>query len=253
MKENNDKIIQSVDRAIKIIKCFDNNEELGVTEISKLVDLHKSTTFGLISTLKASEILEQDEYNGKYKLGVELFRIANNVNSILRHVTIPCLEQLVRTYEETANLVILSDLSIVYLEKVESSHSVRISTLVGGKQPLHCTAVGKCVLAFLSEEEINDKVKRMCFDRFTENTITDPEEFIKSLEKVRELGYAEDNEELEIGLHCVAAPILNKYNVPFAAISLSGPKARMNDEIIIEMGNTLIDLTTEISKKLGFN
>ena len=253
MKDNNVRSIQSVDRAIQILKCFDNQEELGVTEISKLLGLHKSTTFGLVYTLHANGILEQNESNGKYKLGLEIFRIANNVNTSLRHIVIPYLKELVKIYKETANLVIFQDLSVLYLEKVESSYSMRISTTVGGEKPLHCTAVGKSILAFLPEDDLIDKIKRMDFHRFTERTITTPNKLIESLKDIRKIGYAEEDEELEIGLHCIAAPIFNKYNIPFAAISLSGPVSRMNSEILADMGKTLVELTNEISKKMGLN
>jgi DNA-binding IclR family transcriptional regulator len=167
---------------------------------------------------------------------LEIFRIANNVNTSLRHIVIPYLRELVKIYKETANLVIFQDLSVLYLEKVESSYSMRISTTVGGEKPLHCTAVGKSILAFLPEDDLIDKIKRMDFHRFTERTITTPNKLIESLKDIRKIGYAEEDEELEIGLHCIAAPIFNKYNIPFAAISLSGPVSRMNSEILADNG-----------------
>lgn len=249
---DNEKIIQSVDRAIKILNCFENNEELGVTEISKLVGLHKSTTFGLISTLYANGILEKNDNSGKYKLGLKLFRLGTKVNSSLRHIVVPYLERLVNMYHETANLVILHDLSVIYLEKVESPLSIAISTLVGGRQPLHCTAVGKAILANLSSEILKDKISRMELTKFTSNTICDKKTLIESLENIKKKGYAEDFEELEIGLHCIAAPILNHNNMPFAAISISGPTSRMNEDLCREIGLSLVQYTGEISQKLGF-
>ena len=249
---DNEKIIQSVDRAIKILNCFENNEELGVTEISKLVGLHKSTTFGLISTLYANGILEKNDNSGKYKLGLKLFRLGTKVNSSLRHIVVPYLERLVNMYHETANLVILHDLSVIYLEKVESPLSIAISTLVGGRQPLHCTAVGKAILANLSPEILKDKISRMELTKFTSNTICDKKTLIESLENIKKKGYAEDFEELEIGLYCIAAPILNHNNMPFAAISISGPISRMNEDLCREIGLSLVQYTREISQKLGF-
>lgn len=252
MSNNNEKIIQSVDRAIQIIKCFENNEELGVTEIGKLLGLHKSTTFGLVSTLYSNGLLEKNDNTGKYKLGLELFRLGTKVNSSLRHIVIPYLEELVRRYQETANLILLDDLSVIYLEKVESAHSMRISTLVGGRRPLYCTAVGKAILAYLPPEELQNKINRIEFIKFTNNTILTQEALIESLNEIKTLGYAEDNEELEIGLSCIAAPILNQYKSPFAAISVSGPTSRMNDGLRKEIGMTLVEFTQDISKKLGF-
>jgi DNA-binding IclR family transcriptional regulator len=252
LDNNSEKTIQSVDRAIKIIRCFDTFEELGITEISKLLNLHKSTTFGIVSTLSANGILEKNENTGKYKLGLELYRLGTKVNLSLRGITLPYLERLVEMYEETANLVVLQDLSVVYLEKVESSHSMRISTSVGGRKPLYCTAVGKAILAFLPPDELERKLDKMKLVKFTDNTITSKEDLKKALNEIRKRGYAEDNEEMEIGLHCIAAPILNQYSYPIGAISVSGPISRMNGEVDINISRTLVEFTMEISKKLGY-
>ncbi|HWR62508.1 MAG TPA: IclR family transcriptional regulator [Clostridia bacterium] len=246
-------VIQSVSRAIQIIRCFEDNEELGVTEISKIIGLHKSTTFGLISTLEANKLLEKNGNTGKYRLGLELFRLGTKVNSTLRHIAIPYLEQLVNMYQETVNLVVMDDLYVIYLEKVESTRSMRISTMVGGRLPLYCTAVGKAIMANLSPEELNSKLDRMEFKKYTDKTLYDKNSIIGSFEKIRRAGYAEESEELEIGLSCVAAPIYNHFNIPFAAISLSGPTFRMNEGFRREIGLTLIRYTQEISVKLGYN
>jgi len=252
LSKSSENVIQSVSRAIQIIRCFEKNEELGVTEISKMAGLHKSTAFGLISTLEANKLIEKNELTGKYRLGLELFRLGTKVNSALRHIAVPYLEQLVKMYQETANLVVMDDLSIIYLEKVESTRSMRISTLVGGRLPLYCTAVGKAILANLPLEELDSKLKRMEFRKYTGNTVSDRNSLMETLELIRNRGYAEDNEELEIGLSCIAAPIYNHFNIPFAAISLSGPTFRMDKAFRKEASVTLMNYTKEISMKLGY-
>lgn len=253
MASNGNTNIQSVTRAIQIIRCFESNEELGVTEISKMVGLHKSTTFGLISTLEINKLLEKNDFTGRYRLGLELFRLGTKVNSTLRHIAIPYLEQLVKMYQETVNLVVMDDLSVVYLEKVESTRSMRISTMVGGRLPLYCTAVGKAIMSGLPVEELDSLLSRMEFVKYTEKTICDKKSMLESLEKARLSGYSEESEELEIGLSCVAAPIYNHFNNPFAAISLSGPTFRMNEGFRQEISGTLKQFTQEISRKLGYS
>lgn len=252
MEMKSTKSIQSVDRAIQILKCFESAEELGITEISKIMQLHKSTTFGLVSTLEANKLLEKNEDTGKYRLGIELFRIGTKVNSNLRRIAVPYLEKLVKMFQETVNLVVIDDLSVVYLEKVESTHSMRISTVVGGKLPLYCTAVGKSILANLDEEELEYKIKKMEFIKFTNKTVCERELLLKSLNHVKKNGYAEELEELEIGLSCVGAPIYNHLGVAFAAISVSGPTSRMNDNFRKEISVSLIEFAQEISKKIGY-
>lgn len=253
MEASKIKVIQSVDRAIQIIRCFESNEELGVTEISKMVGLHKSTTFGLISTLEANKLLEKNDYTGKYRLGLELFRLGTKVNSTLRHICIPYLEQLVKMYQETVNLVALDDLSVIHLEKVESTRSMHISTLVGGRLPLYCTSVGKAIMSNLPIEELTSMLNRMEFTKYTDKTIYDIDTLMEVLEIAKSNGYAEESEELEIGLSCVAAPIFNHFNVPFAAISLSGPTFRMNQDFRKEISVTLKQYAQEISRKLGYS
>lgn len=252
MEMKSGKLIQSVDRAIQILKCFEDNEELGVTEISKIINLHKSTTFGLICTLEANKLLEKNEDTGRYRLGIELFRIGTKVNSSLRRIAFPYLEKLVKMFQETVNLVILDDIYVIYLEKVESTHSMRISTVVGGKLPLYCTAVGKAILANLTEEELNDKINKMEFMKFTDKTICDKDMLLKSLKDIKKNGYAEELEELEVGLTCIGAPIYNHLGTAFAAISVSGPTSRMNDNLRKEIRGTLMKFAQEMSKSMGY-
>lgn len=252
MEQKNEKVIQSVSRAISIIRCFEYNEELGVTDISKMINLHKSTTFGLISTLQINGLLEKNEDTSKYRLGIELFRLGTLVNSNLRKIAIPYLEKLVRIYHETVNLVTLDNDSVVYLEKVEGTHSMFINTLVGGRLPLYCTAVGKVILAGLSDSDLINKIDKITFKKFTDKTILNKETLLKSIMNTRENGYAEDSEELEMGLTCVAAPIYNHLGISFAAISISTPIYRMNEEFKNKIVKTLREMTQIISGKIGY-
>lgn len=253
MDKQKDKSIQSVGRAIQILQCFDNYEELGVTEISRIMNLHKSTAFGLISTLEAYQLLEKNKDTGKYRLGLELFRLGTKVNSNLRKLALPYLEKLVGLYGETVNLVIIEDTSVIYLEKIESSHSMRICTMVGGRLPVYCTAVGKSILANLPENEAEAILERMDYKRFTANTICSKEKLKEYLKVAKLKGYAEESEEFEIGLSCVAAPIFNHFGRAFAAISVSGPVSRMTDELRNRIGASLVEFTQEISRKIGYD
>ncbi len=249
-KEGN--TIQSVDRAIEILRCFEKNEELGVTEIGKMVDLHKSTAFNLISTLEKAGLLAKDEGASKYKLGSELFRLGTFVNSNLRKMCRPYLEKLVAEYSETVNLVARNGDMVIYLEKIESPHSMRISTDEGSKLPLHSTAVGKSIMATLPEEEILKVIGEIEFCKFTENTISGADELLIQIRDIKGKGYAEDIQEYEIGLTCVAASIKDHTGVASYAISVSGPHSRMTEEVREKIGKTLVEYTSELSKKMGY-
>ena len=254
IKMNEDKKgqIQSVARAIQILECFNQYKELGVSEINKMMELHKSTTFGLICTLKDFNFLEQDKQTGKYKLGNEIFRLGTKVNVDLRSIASPYLDELVDSCHETANLVVRDGGTLLYLKKVESPYSMRICTNDGEKIHIYCTAVGKAILAYLEDEEINDIINNTRFTRFTDKTITDRDVFLQQLKKVRQNGYAEDFEEREVGLVCVAAPIFDHDNKPIAGLSVSGPATRMTDKLRAEIAEILQRYTLEISRKLGY-
>lgn len=252
MDEDKKGLIQSVARAIQILECFNQYKELGVSEISKMINLHKSTAFGLISTLENYNFLEQNKVTGKYKLGNEIFRLGTKVNTDLISITLPYLNDLVSRCQETVNLVTRDNYSVLYLKKVESPHSMRICTRDGEKLPLYCTAVGKTILAYLQDDEVNDIMSKIQLVKFTDKTITDKDILLQQLEKIRQKGYAEDFEELEIGLVCVASPIFNHHNEPVAGISVSGPASRMTESLRIKIAEMLHKYTLEISRKLGY-
>ena len=245
-------VIQSVTRAIDILKCFEETEVLGVTEISNKIGLHKSTTFNIINTLEQCQYLEKDESSGKYRLGIELFRIGTKVNSDLRKIVLPYLETLACQFKETVNFVIREEDYVIYLEKIESPHSMRISTMVGGRLPINATAVGKAILSGQPDHELREIVDGLSVVKFTDHTLCDKNLLLEQIKSVRFLAYSEDLEELEIGLICVAAPIFNHSGKAFAAISVSGPTSRMNEKFRKEIGRTLAGTTQEISRKLGY-
>jgi len=245
-------IIQALVRAIDVLNCFEDAEELGVTEISNRIKLHKSTTFNIISTLEHCRYLEKNDNTGKYRLGIELFRMGTKVKYDLRKIIVPYLEKLLSQFKETANLVVRDGDYVIYLEKIESPHSMRISTAAGSRLPVNTTAVGKAILSGLPDEELHAIINGIPLVKFTDYTICDQNTLLENIKRVRISGYAEDFEELEIGLTCVAAPIFNHTGKAFAAISISGPTSRMQEEIRNEMGKSLVEITQEISKMLGY-
>lgn len=246
------KTIQSIERAFEILHCFEKSEELGVTEISNMTKLHKSTAFNLIATLEHLGILEKDHVGGKYKLGMELFKLGTMVDSNVRSICYPYLERLVETYSETVNLVARDNLMVLYLEKIESPHSMRIGTKEGQRLPMHCTAVGKSIMSTFMDSELKPMIDNLSFVKFTDYTLTTPGELRDQLKEAKQKGYAEDIQEYENGLTCVAAPIKDHTGKAKFAISVSGPNSRMTKEFRDKIGMTLVEFTNEISKKLGY-
>lgn len=221
--------IQSITRAFDIIRLFEQKELLGITEISDKAGLHKSTVYGIVSTLKELNILEKDTNSGLYRLGIELYRMGMYVDMSLSKVSNPELKRLVDELEETANLIIPYAGEPLIISKFESNHSVRFFTYVGQRLPRYCTATGKLILAYMSPEEAEEIIKNMVFFPYTKNTIKSKEELKSHLENVRLSYVAYDKEEFEEGLVSIAVPII-KDNKLIGAISVSGVRARMGNE-----------------------
>lgn len=232
-------MVQSVERAVQILKCFEKQEALGLGQIANKTSLHKSTAYNLVSTLLNLSLLEKNQH-GKYKLGLELFRLGQNVDvDEFRYVSF-VLKELADMLGETVNYVKKDKDCVVYVNKVESKHSMRICTTIGQCLPMYCTAGGKAILAFLPEEESEKIVDAYQYFRYTDNTIDSPENLKKTLQEIREKKFAIDKEELEKGLVCVAVPLCNEGGYPVGAISCSGPVTRMTEEKIDQCSTALI-------------
>lgn len=244
--------LQTISRSIQLLRCFDEEPELGISELAQRLGIAKSTVYGIVSTLEIHNFLEQDRRTGRYRLGTEIFRLGTKVKSDLLNIAKPYMEKLVADYSETVHLVVPDQCSILYIHKIESPHSMRICSRVGERLPLYCTAVGKMILAQMDEEERADVFSATSFHPFTPNTIQDKSVLMQELAKIRADGFAVDREELEMGLTCVAAPVFDGNGKPGAAISVAGPTVRMTDRAIEKIAQGLLDATREISGRIGY-
>ena len=256
-KEKSEYIIQAVDHALDLLEQFhDDVDELGVTELSKRLKLHKNNVFRLLATLESRGYIEQNRVTENYRLGLKTLELGQTFikqMGLLRQSR-PILEALVRDCNETTYVSILKEFHIVYLDAVETDLTVRVVPRVGSRLPAYCTAAGKIQLAYMTEEELDNFLPTKELKRYTPNTVTGREELKVDLKKVAELGYAVDNEELDIGVRCVAAPIRDYTRRIIGAVSISGPSMRFTDE---RMENELIPLVKkagdDISTKLGYH
>jgi DNA-binding IclR family transcriptional regulator len=247
------RVIQSVARAVSILEYLAAHKlGDGLTNISRGVGLSKSTTHSLISTLEQMGYVQQDQNSGKYSLGLKLFELgqAMHASMDLRTIAMPYLHALAKKYEETVHLAVLPKGEVVYIDKVDSPRSIRIASQIGGRNPAHCTGVGKVLLADLPEAELDKALRGRRLQRFTPNTIADPDKLKLHLDKVRADGYAQDEEEIEIGLSCVAAPVKNHRGVVIAAISLSGPSGRIGS--LAELTEDVTETARMISAQFGY-
>ncbi len=247
--------VQSVERAIRILKSFSlEKPERGVNELGRELGLHKSTVSRLMATLERQGLLYRNFETDRYRLGVDLIGLAAQVVSHLdvRQVAGPLLRELAEDCGETANLVVLDSDEVVNLEQyVPAGRLVGSYGWVGRRFPPHCTAVGKVLLAYLAQDRV-EQILPATLEGFTDQTITDLDEFHQVLAQTRQQGYAVAQEELEVGLNVVAVPVFDHTDQVQSAASVSGPAYRMTPERFPEMAARLIGTAAEISRRLGY-
>jgi len=256
-KEKSDYLIQSVSHALDLLEQFhDEVDELGVTELSKRLKLHKNNVFRLLATLESRGYIEQNKITENYRLGLKTLELGQTFvkqMGLLRQAR-PVLESMVKECNETSYVAILKDFHIIYLDVVETDLTVRVVPRVGSRLPSYCTAAGKVQIAYMNEEELEQYLPAKELKAFTPNTITDRGELKKQLETVAEEGCAIDNEELDIGVRCVSAPIRDYTRRIVGAVSISGPTMRLSYERIDSELIPLVKRSAEeISKKLGYH
>lgn len=253
MNEN----VQAVANALKILEFLSQKEFAGVSELARALDCQKSTVFRLLTTLKNSGYIARDEESERYSLTLKLFKIGTTVvnNLDFNKEALPVLNRLSHLSSETIHLCTLENDRLVYIQKIESTHSLRVTMMsrVGQSTPLYCTGVGKILLAYQKPEKIQWFLQNMEFTEFTGQTIANPFELTAELEKIRLLGIAIDNEEHEAGVRCVAAPIFDRYGNICAALSISGPTVRMLDEKLDLMKELVKNAAAEVSAKIGYS
>lgn len=250
-------IINSVDRSINVLEyLYKAGGETSVSQISKDLDIYKSTVFRTLATLENRGYVVQNKLTELYSIGPKLYAYsAVNHNHIIAESIRPYLKKLSDQYRETVTYGILTTdfdgiYSIENILAIQSRHNLGIISGGGANQrECYCASLGKCLLAF--GEDLNLSVyKRSKMVKFTENTITNYTSFMKELDIVREQGYAVDDEEREIGLFCLGVPILNSRGHAVAAMSMSGPIDRIHDDHFEEKIEFMKALSKEISENV---
>lgn len=238
MKNQNNKAgkynIKVLDKALKVLELFDERGKgLTVTEINDHLNFNKVSTFRIVKNLEEAGYLEKDQDTSKYRLGLKVYYLGAlaEPHSGIRRITRPFLENLNDKCDETVHLAVLNKGEALYLDKIEGKRTIRVITRIGMKLPAHCSGVGKALLAALPEDALEQIIREKGLPRFTNNTITELKALKAELARVGKQGYAIDNEEIEEGLKCAAAPIRDAEGNVVAAISVSVPKERFDKEI----------------------
>jgi IclR family transcriptional regulator, KDG regulon repressor len=247
--------VQVLDRALAALSILaSRSSESSLVELCTELHLHKSTVHRLMMVLERHRLVVKNPETGRYRLGLKLFELGSKaLDGIdLRGRARPYLDRLQQQFGETVFFCILDDGQVFYVEKVESQQSVRTACTVGSRAPAYCTAVGKAMLAELSDAEVSAIVRRWGLKPITPNTITTAAQLKAELRAVRSRGYAIDDEEKEEGLRCVSAAVRGHSGKLFAAMSISGPAFRMTKERIPEIGQAVMQAANELSAELGY-
>ncbi len=248
--------IRVVEKTIRVLRLLSDGKARTLTDISQEMHINTSTTYRLVATLTNHNFLELDGLTGKYRLGFACLELARSyqTGSELLRVARPDLLKLRDATAETVHLAVLDGMEIVYLEKLEGLYAIGLmSSRVGRRAPAYCTGVGKALLSQIDPDFILENTDWESLVRFNERTLVEPDALLADCEKSRLRGYALDEGEHESDVRCVAAPIFDHAGAAFAAVSVSGPKSRMDP---LEENERLITLTMQtaqaISEKLGY-
>lgn len=246
---------QAVRRAIAVLKAFsDDAPEMGVTEVSRKVNLHKSTVYRLLSAFEGEGLIAKSPETGKYRLGPELIVLGEQV---LRHtdvhrVALPFLRDMADRTGETVDLEVLSGGNVVTIEEIAGKHVVAAAGAIGMPWAANATSTGKVLMAFQTPEKQRQILART-LKKFTPRTITDSKVLSRDLIKIREQGYAVSYGELEDHLIAIGLPIRSRNGDAVAAVSISGPDTRLTPDKLAGLIRIGLETCSKISARLGYH
>jgi DNA-binding IclR family transcriptional regulator len=247
--------VQVLDRAINILEFIGQQStgEAGLPELSAAMKLHKTTAHRIAHVLESRGLLRRGLDSNRYRLGLRLYDLGCQA---LDHVNIrdearPLMARVAYEIGETVHLALLDRAEVLYIERVEAQRSLIMGSKLGARNPVYCTALGKAILAYSQDVEVGQILALCRMEAKAKNTITNILAFKRELEITRNRGYAIDNEEIEDGIRCIAAPILNANDRAVAAMSVSGPSSRITPARFPLIGKTMMDAARELSACLG--
>ena len=246
--------VSSVLKVFSILQALGEQKEIGVSELSQRLMMSKATTYRFLQTMKTLGYVTQEDEADKYSLTLKLFELGAKS---LEHVDLISLaDKEMRIISEQTNealhLGAIDDDAIIYIHKIDSNYSLRMQSRIGRRNPLYSTAIGKVLLAEREEVFIRDTLSRVDFIKHTEKTLENTNQLLSELVVVKEQHFAEDNQEQEPGLRCIAAPIYDRFGSVIAGISISLPTIRFDEKRIPYYVGLLHQAGKNISEQLGY-
>lgn len=250
MAEDNN--VKSLARAMRVLECFSvQNPELGITEIAKMLGMQKSTIHNIVRTFEKDGYIVQNPRTYKYYLGYKILHLGYIVNHHmgLRDIFLPYMRQIAEDAHEVCYFGILNNGEVLYIEAVYPSSQQQTRNILGERAPLHCTGLGKAMLAYLPQEEIEQVIGGE-MKAYTSYTLCEPTVLRDHLEEIRLRGYSVDNMEHEFGVKCVAVPVFGANGQVMAAVSVSGPSPRFDQDTVEQDARLLSDILQPLQRCL---
>lgn len=255
MSTNHESPSVAVERALAMLEAVAQEPDgLSNAEISRKLQIPKSSASYILRTLEKQGYLNRDGGNGKYRVGLKILSLSRGALSGIdvREVALPIMRHLVEKTNLTCHLAILDGSDAVYIEKVEPTGFLRVDTWVGRRMRVHATSVGKALVAHIPQERLQNIIAETGMEKRTTKTITTLPKLLKELEKVRTQGYAVDDEENNMGARCVGAPVFNQQGAIEAAVGLSGTTNQVNPQTMPRILEALKDAARHVSMQLGY-
>jgi len=247
--------VKSADRVLTLIELLTTNRDgLTFTELQELTALPRSSLYGLLRTMSERHHLQFDPHSQGYRIGVRLWEAGQAFNSGVRieQVAMPHLRHARDQLDETVQLAVLDGMENIYVAKVDASHALRLDSFVGARLPAYATGIGKVLLSGLGKSKVDQLLAKTELIRFTDTTISDADSLHEALERIRQQGFAIDDGEYTLGVHCFAVAVRDVSGEVIAAISASIPSPRLSDGIQTRAVNTLQEAAGQISAQLGY-
>jgi len=247
-------MIQSLDRGIAILFLLKQNGSATVTEIAEELNVHKSSASRLVNTLRQYDLIQQDPGSKKFRLGYRLLFLGENIqrNTRVIETARPFLYKLSSALRESVHLSTFYNKKVYVVDQIRSNKKYQMPAALGMIEPAHASSLGKSIFAYRTPEFITKYMNDNGMHAFTENTITDIDSLLPHLSKIRRQGYALDDQELKIGVRCIAAPIFNRQSEVNFSVGISGPASDFNSERVTTFSQLIKKTCMEISQELGY-
>jgi DNA-binding IclR family transcriptional regulator len=248
-------MIQSLERGIQALVFLSKRKTAGVTEVAEELGVNKSTAHRILETLIATNMVAQDKETAKYKLGPGILRLSDRLikNLNIMASAKPYMAKLVEAAGESVHLCMLSNDCAVVIEQVMTDSRLAVHAKIGNAEPVYCSSVGKCLLAYCEEDKRESIIARLAFEPFTKKTITNAQKLREELKLVAERGYAIDDGEVSEDILCIAAPVFNNAGVVPYSLGISCPKSRVSGEAKVgKLIKELSQTTRKLSEQLGY-